>query len=139
MESLPEEVHVVRVAYEDRYPPGTDLHDAVYRDLWRYCAMFGLTFNSRDVWFFTGRRWLWWDHGAAWEPTLVRGVRASVYATRLPADEAARHKQDQLRSPRPIPPGPGRRHWNDALNGTTRRERRRARRQRRAQRRRAPR
>ncbi|RLK58470.1 hypothetical protein CLV68_4576 [Actinokineospora cianjurensis] len=139
MDSPPEQVHVRRVAYEDRYPPGTDLHDAVYEDLRRYCAIFGLTFTPLDAWFFTGQRWRWWNYSAAWEQTLVRGVRASVSATRLPVDEAARRKQGQLRSPRPIPPGPGRRHWNDVLSGMTRRERRRARQQRRAQRRRAPR
>jgi hypothetical protein len=135
MDVPPEKVHVVRVAYEDRYPPGTDLHEAVYRDLRRYCAIFGLAFDWHDVWFCTGRRWRWWNYGASWEQTLVVGVRASVYTTRLPADEAARHKQAQLRPPRPLPPGPGRRHWNDAINGTTRRERRRARRHRRRARR----
>ena len=132
----PSPVYVVRVAYEDRYPPGTDLHDAVYADLRRYCAIAGLAFHHRDVWFFSGMRWLKVPDSDYLLPTTVRGVRASVEATVLPAEEAERRKRHQLIPPPPIPPGrEGRRHWNDAINGTTRRERRRLRRQRRRHRR----
>jgi hypothetical protein len=128
----PDRVHVVRVAYEDRYPPGTDLHDAVYEDLRRYCAIMGLAYHYRDVWFFSGMRWESVPGTGYCLCTGVRGVRASVEATVLPPDEAARRRRAQLTRPRPIPPGTARRrHWNDAINGTTRRQRRRLRRRRR--------
>lgn len=141
--------YVVRYAYADHYPPGTDLRDAVWEDLWRYARHFSLTFDRDDVWIMSGERWRRQRPGEfhtelmipGHVPTGVVGARACVDMIEAPSQATAGSSRRRRRHPVPTrqdtaPCARGRTHWNEALNGTSRRERRKLRRRRRRLRRR---
>jgi hypothetical protein len=77
-------IYVVRFAYEDQHPPGTDLKDAAWDSLLRYARHFGLTFNLREVWTMSGYRWRADAPGEPAYPTDVPGVRVAVYMQEKP-------------------------------------------------------
>ncbi|WP_410570333.1 hypothetical protein [Amycolatopsis sp. cmx-4-61] len=76
--------YVVRYAYPDQYPPGTDLRDAAWDSLLRYARHFELTFDRREVWTMSGYRWRSHAPGEPFYMTDVPGVRVDVHMQEKP-------------------------------------------------------